>query len=390
MRRFRLAMLTLVSVIVAVPVLALPHTTQTERDQNRAKLQQFRDQDPAQLAHLYQQAQAFLALAPERSAQLRQLDQDLHQLPIGQRKHLKQVLKKYVAWFNQLPAAQRQAIEQAPNAETRLELIKQVREEQWIANLPKTRREELAMLEGEARTKFITDLKKQQWRWHVEWQLAFDHWDALMQAKLKPKSQQMPESFEHLPGETKNYVQTYLLPMLTPAARQELESAQGNWPWFPYLLVKLADENPLALPSAAQWPQRLADLPKEIKDRLNKGNPQADSLLKPLEGKYRDFVAKAAQLLERKNPPLKYELWPARYDQLSPAVRAFVENELRPLLIPKDLTALQDSEGQWPDYPETMQKLAVKYYLVVPWQSLPPPARWDSYRLRKGFGSDEG
>src|SRR5437588_5129349 len=62
-------------------VLALPRTTPADREQNRAKLQLIRKQDPAKLDQLYQQAQAFLALGDERCEQLRQLDQQLHELP---------------------------------------------------------------------------------------------------------------------------------------------------------------------------------------------------------------------------------------------------------------------------------------------------------------------
>src|SRR4051812_3344620 len=42
---------------------------------------------------------------------------------------------------------------------------------------------------------------------------------------------------------------------------------------------------------------------------------------------------------------------------------------------------LTSAEGHWPEYPTTIQELANKYNLPVPWLTLPGPReRWDNYR----------
>jgi hypothetical protein len=74
-----------------------------------------------------------------------------------------------------------------------------------------------------------------------------------------------------------------------------------------------------------------------------------------------------------------------------------VDTELKPLLTPAEAELLNKAHGRWPEYPETIQKLAHSYYLTVPWQTLPPQilpnssglSLWDSYRLKKGPAIDK-
>jgi hypothetical protein len=397
MARCAVTLLTLVLLTVALPLLAWPGTTAAEQEQNRLKLQQLRkdEKQKGYLAHLYHQAQSFLALSPARRDVLRKLDEELHQLPLAQRKHLEKVMKHYVGWLQLLPADQRQQIETTPDRDAKLDLIKKLREEQWIKTLPKFNRDQLADLQGPPRKALIADLKKQQWKSRVEWELASRHFDALWLTKApKKKPTQVPESLEELFPDAQKYAREYLQYQVRPEQWQELEKAQGHWPWFPYLLVKLADDNPLALPSPNQWPKKIADLPADLANRLNlKMDKQTSKALEALEEKWPAFAAKVAELMDRKKPILRFDLWPAKFEHLSPNVRHFVENELRPLLVVKeDKDLLEKAEGRWPEYPEAIQTLARKFYLEVPWQTLPAPAGklpanppfiqlWDGYRL---------
>ena len=39
------------------------------------------------------------------------------------------------------------------------------------------------------------------------------------------------------------------------------------------------------------------------------------------------------------------------------------------------------AEGKWPDYPNTIQELARRHQLEVPWHTLPGQRKnWDNYR----------
>jgi hypothetical protein len=390
----------LVALLLGVPALALPHTTPMEREQNRAKLQQLRKEDSKEsreyLAHLYHQSHAFLALPAERREQVRQLDRELHELPPAYRQRLQQVMKKYVLWLHQLTPAQRQQIEQADGKEERLQIIKQMRREQWLAALPKKHRDTLAVLQGAEWDREAAAIQQQEFRWRIEWKLAFRHWEPLLAPKFKKVHElQMPDSFDKLSNDARIFAKDYLRHWVPAERWDQLEKAQGQWPWFPYLLVKLADDYPLALPPANSWPLQLSDLPPEIDMRLRKaGGPNYKSLLESRQGKWPDFAAKVAELMER---PHKYELWPTQFKELSQPVRAFLENELKPVLTPNDRALLNQSENSWPQYPQTIQQLAKKYYLSVPWRSIPDPPQpasaikpwpWDSYRIQSTSGGE--
>jgi hypothetical protein len=78
----------------------------------------------------------------------------------------------------------------------------------------------------------------------------------------------------------------------------------------------------------------------------------------------------------------RYELWPYRPWQLSPEVKKFVEERLPKRLSADEKALLAQSEGKWPDYPQTIQGLAKRHSLQVPWQTLPGQRKaWDFYRI---------
>ena len=54
---------------------------------------------------------------------------------------------------------------------------------------------------------------------------------------------------------------------------------------------------------------------------------------------------------------------------------------MEPLLDRKEARMLVEAEGKWPEYPETIQKLAQAHNLRVPWFTLPGNhERWVAYR----------
>jgi hypothetical protein len=173
---------------------------------------------------------------------------------------------------------------------------------------------------------------------------------------------------------------------------QDLKNAQGHWPWFPYLLVKLADDHPLALPNETKWPRAVEDLPDEIRVRLIKANVDFEKTLQPLQNQYPALVAKIADLVNRNEPtPLRWDLWPTKTQQLSSPVRTFLEKELQNLLTAEEKEKLKNAEGKWPEFPVMLQELARSHQLKIPWQTFPPPqAKFcDYYRLKKGPAAEK-
>jgi hypothetical protein len=70
-------------------------------------------------------------------------------------------------------------------------------------------------------------------------------------------------------------------------------------------------------------------------------------------------------------------------------VQQFLDRKLLPVLDQDEKAKLRNAQYEWPRYPTTIQELAEKHKLKVPWQTLPETPmrdsqreRWDSYRLR--------
>ena len=155
--------LTIAGMLLAAgaPLLALSDPSPEELEQNRRLLDKARQQ-PEHYDRLVQDLNAFLALPPERQEAIRLIDHDLHDENSATTARLSRVLERYARWLDRLPESDRQKIDNAPDSRTRLQSIKQIRERQWIERLPKTYREELALLQGEARAKRIDQLHKDE------------------------------------------------------------------------------------------------------------------------------------------------------------------------------------------------------------------------------------
>lgn len=341
--------------------------------------------DPAKHALLTQRAQEFLALPPERQQQLRQLDHDLQKLPLAERDHLFQVMRRYARWLSELPEDQRRQITAAPNAQQRLECIRRLRQQQWAARLPRSQRQQLAGLPEPERQQKLTELRKEEHLWQVRWQMAVNHWADLQ------KHRTLPTRLQEFPAEVSSFVKEYLLPTLSPREQKMLQQAEGQWPLFPCTLVALADRHPVALPGKC-GPKTFAELPREVQRRLrNKNLAHFEKQLRSEEGKWPDYAEAVADIIRNRNQSwrgLPEDFWPTLPEHLSTGVHTFLINKLMPQLTEDEANRLQKAEGAWPDYPQTIQELAQQHQLEVPWQTLPPirtaPDRrnlWDRYRL---------
>lgn len=376
MFRFRRYLWQALATLVALPLAAPADVNPQEQAQNARNVEKWRA-DPALFARLRAEAAAFLEMPAARQEQLLKLDQDLHALPPANKARLLRVARRYSAWLERLPEADRQRIKETTDAHARLQLIRELRDREWIRRLPAKQRESIEKAPPEQRTQLVLQLRRAEQQRRQFWRIHFQHWDELI------RKQPMPATLADFPADVQTYVTEYLSQFLSPAEKTQLTAAEGKWPVYPYTLVRLADSHPMALPGNS-GPTQFKDLPTEVQNKLMaKVKDAGQANMKKAEGKWPDYAIVVTNVAHRRGIRLPYELWPARPGDLSPAVANFLNKKLMPLLNDSEKLQLKNAEAKWPLYPRTVQALAVRHRLQVPWQTLPGPReRWDSYRPR--------
>jgi hypothetical protein len=406
--------------ILAVPLLvALPLAAVPEQPAGSPPAAAEGRKDPTDAALLRQEARAFLALPAERRERMIKLDEDIQQAGSPARQqHLRDVLRRYADWLNRLPEHERRLVTEAPTRKVRLRRIGELRQEQWLRRQPKAVRNGLAAFQAVAavgltlppwsagaglrlagplmvpapdgQTFLIARLRQQERRRRHEWQIALRHWDDLGKRPL-------PTRLSDFTDEVRKYVTEYLMPMLSPEERALLKAAEGQLR-FPYVLVHLADRHPPALPGE-YGPKTFKELPTDVQERIKKivvtpkalkagGELILKQKIRAAEGKWPDFAIAVTRMTAqaRKEKGLKlsldYELWPSHQWELSAEVKKFIKEKLTTRLNGDEKTLLARSQGKWPDYPKTIEELATRHGLQVPWQTLPGLRKnWDFYRI---------
>jgi hypothetical protein len=410
--------LLLLPLLVLVPLLPLCGADEEGRRRALAKL---RAADRPAYARLRQQAAAFLALPTDRREQLLRLDRDLHALKPADREHLTGVMRRYADWLAGLPEAERRRVQETRDRAARLALVRHLREQEWLRAQPKKTQERLeklrkarglaaltrilgqfasprnvAPLAGaaallaprpEPTVDLIAKLKQDERQRRLDWHIAARHWGNLVE---HPPKDGMPNRASHFGKDVDDYVKKYLIHLVSEEEWKRLKAAEGTWPQYPYLLVELADQHPLALPGPRHI-DTVAKLPADVHARLALGfkgtAKKAEVLLHNRLKKFErspDFGTAVAELANQKNLTLPVELFPTRPEQLSPQTRTFVNDKLKPLLTRDELADLKGKENRWPDYPRKIQELADRHHLRPPWLTLPGEReRWDPYRRRR-------
>jgi hypothetical protein len=366
---------------------AVPEPTPDEVEAARQRYEQWRHH-PDKLGRLRQNWQSFLALPAERREQVLQLDHDLHDESLSAQTRLWNVLERYTDWYVHLPEPARQALQSAPDKASRLVLIREMRDRDWMKRQPRALREQWAKLQGKAHVDFVAQLRQEERQRHFEWQMASRFWKELEYNK------QLPARLDTMPLEVQRYVRDILQPMLEPAEQESLKKAEGNWPAYPLTLVELADRHPPALPGP-NGPRRIEELPEDLRNRISKMKDKlVHKSLDRARGRWPDFALAVLELTRTKNRlPLQHELWPQDYYDLLPPMQKFVKETLPSVLSSDELRQLVSCEKRWPDYPQLVQKLAQAHHLQPPWHSVPevPSASWDPalYRLQRDQGYPE-
>ena len=389
--KYRRYLLGLLVLFAGTALWAVAEPTAEELEQNRRKLDGLR-KHPEQLARLRDNLKAFLELSETKQGAILKLDHDLSEAPAAKQAKLWSALERYADWLDQLrksdPQAY-QAIKDAADGATRLALVKEQRDREWMETLPKAQRVEWTNLKGAARAAFVAKLRAEERTKHEQWIVAKRFWKELHD----PKKEMPCRLSDFTSDKVKTYVSEYLMPFLTAEEKKQLDSTAGRWPDYPQALVEVASKHPSALPPprVESLPKHLSELPKPVRDRVSekktdKGKSKLLQKLIPYDGRP-NFATKVVEFGTKEGKqPFEFEFWASNHRSLLAPMKDFVDNKLTPVLKDSEKKQLSDIEGHWPLYPQTIQELASKHNLQPPWHILPEPDRWkwDLYRPSRG------
>lgn len=330
------------------------------------KVDRIRANDPDLYNRLKQDWRAFRALPRERQERIRQLDRELHQEDSHTQDRLLRILERYGTWLKRLPEKDRQQIESASGPGDRLQAVRDVRDREWVARLPRALRERVDKTPAEQRPAQVIQLRDQERQRRRDWR------------------QTHIVRLSDFPPEVQTFVNESLRPLLSPEERVRLRNAEGTGPLYGKTILDLGERyRALHLLSPVAGPTRYDELPKEVKQRL------APKVLekslertgrRQTEGKWPDYALAVTEVARTKNLQLP-PLGPSRPDQLAPAVRQFLDKELAPRLDEADQKRLKEAEGRWPGFPWTLLELARKHGLTLPGVTPPGPRDlWEDLR----------
>jgi hypothetical protein len=380
-----LALLLLAAAMLAAPAAVHPEPTPAEIEANRRRVAELH-KNPEQLQKLRAEAAAYFALPEERRQQIAEIDEGLARQPRPVQQRLTGVLDRYTNWLETLDEASRKRLTAAPDRKTRLALIRELREQEWIRNQPQAVQAELQKLQGDAYAKRLAELKRDERQRKLEWTVAGRFWNEL------ETKQRLPTRVEELPQTAREpmreYVREYLLPALTDEEKDRLEKAKGQWPQFPMTLVAIAAKYPPALPGT-HGPKSLKELPQDIrvllmKDERVKVKKDFDLLAKVYklkDGTWPEFGTRLANHAKSRGLIFPHEFLAYNEDCLAPAMKQFLNKTLLPVLDADQKLRLAGAILKWPEYPRTIQELAEAHQLEPPWYTLPRQEYWDGYRL---------
>ncbi len=348
---------------------AVPGPAADPEEHNRRVLE-LRRGDADYRARLRQELAEFRALPPARQERLRQLDHDLHEEDSATQARLWDVLERFAVWMEQLPESDARPIRAARGADERLQVVKKVRDRQFVERLPKKARDELLRLPEDRRPAEVARLKQEERKRRQEWQRPGE---AAAARKARPAW------MNDFPAEVQAFVTASLQPLLDAEERELLKNTEGNWPLFARTLGELADKHPVALPGPATGPTRMQDLPRPVAQRLRQDRPLMFRL-QNAEGKWPDFALAVHEAARAKGLTLPQPLGPCKPGQF-PGLVPFLRDKLGPALTADEQKRLAAAEGHWPDYPRALLELSRQHSLQMPGASLPgPQAVWDAAR----------
>lgn len=331
-----------------------------------------------------------------RQKQLRKLHADFQALDPDSNARYVRLMKQYNAWLARLPEADRERVVTASSALARIEIVRQLREQDWVNTLPAPYRAEYVKLTGDARKHRVQEWRNEEAERDEEWALASRSWDQFVPGKI-------PQLFlNDGRAQIEIYVH-HLKDNLLDHERKALDDARGNaedfGSYFGYALeiVRLSDAHPI-LPGRV-GAKDFNSLPELVREYLvktdkhfrKKGAVGAEELkdLRKSQGRWPEFALELTRYAQKNKLTLPIPLGDCSKDQMPAEVVLFLDKVLEPQLRRSDagkadLELLTKAQGTWPDYPRMIMELAKKHKLPVPGWTLPgQPQMWDRFRSAK-------
>ena len=335
-------------------------------------------------------AKSFRALPPTRQAEIVKLDQELYAKEPRERDRLFRALEAFAVWLDRLPDADRRGVLGAATPHLRREVVRDLREQQWLDALPTALRKKVDTLTS-ANEK--AELIKQ---WKDDEAVRRDRLAFVRQHAEAFAANKSPWPFDTEAGrkEVMEFAQSVfrvddtkrgrLSPDQLAEYRRTLELARrdGTWAWYGLTVYELSRLHPY-LPEPAEAKQMITepnDLP-ELYARATTKKGGASRLKPNTFGKWPEFPLEVLKEvpLGKFGPPNFPQLGPARLSEFKEPVRTFATKELFPKLTSEERGALRFFEGKWPEYPRELVRYATKYDLSVPGVTLPgSPKKWDA------------
>lgn len=329
---------------------------------NKRQLEDWRE-DPNHSALLDHNLKTFWDLPRKKQEQIRRLDREIRRLPLTERKRLWRVMERYHRWLHRLGEEKRQQVNQIQDPNQRFVFVSQLRQDQWITTLPRNVQDQLNGLAKEDRSKAVNRLRQEQ-------QDRFQRW-------LWGR----PTKLAELPFEAQQFVRNSLIPLLSGEELNQLNAAEGDpYPAYLRVLNQMSKKHPIRLPGPV-GPVRITDLPDRVQNLLTLPRGRAfREKLEAAEGRWPEFgiVLHRRAFPGRSLLPEKHR--PDNLNAFSKSVRQFVQRKLIPLLTQEEQEDLKKAEGQWPEYPKELHRLARKHQLKIPGTYLLLPRGWDARR----------
>jgi len=346
-------------------------------DVNRKLLQEIAAIDPEHFARLKDNFERFRTMSPQRQEQLRQLDRQLHEEDSRTQVRLMRTLDEYAAWLTRLPDADRQRIQLANGSAERLKVVREIRDQQWLASLPKAQRDEYGAALDNRKPELLA-------KWRAEERTRAKEWADARQRGSELASER-PLGIVNQ-DEFRRFVER-LRPMLGPLERERLRRAEEEWQngnmfFLARVVLELSDKHPqLSLPSHPQY-AKFESLPEEYKKAIQKlPSKDAQHLRNSLlPERWPSYAIEVTETLRRHDLAPKKQLGPATAAEFSPAIQKFIDS-----LPANDKQRLKAVEGRWPEYPKLLHELAREHKTALPDLTLPGDARrWELIRMRRG------
>jgi hypothetical protein len=362
---------------------ALSELPPDEIERNRWLLSHLR-KDREHYAQLLRNAQTLNDLPPAVRARIQLLDREVQAELSGVQARLLRAAQRYADWLLALSAEDRARVENEPDKDKRLAIIKEIRQRQYAEQLSPSQQDRLKAAIDKSTT--LNQIRQEDRRWRQDWKIAFSHWDAAAGGNA------FPDRLDKLPTEARDFVREELLPRLHEDERQRLQAAEGRWPQYPRALVELVDHDRVAfrLLMPMRGPSRWDDLPADFHKKMKqvKAPELTKKRLTRVEGHWPEFALLVTDVARRNNITMPKQLGPCVPRDFPRPVQEFINQKLMNFntrVIDKDeRERLKATEGYWPTYPKMVLELARKYKLSVPGASLPTPAGspgyWDAYR----------